>query len=140
MQHAKIARLLYAFEHAHMPILAAMFDLTKRAVVLTGATGNIGPAVIRAYLEQGAHVAIAVRDPAKGAALKAELGGDERLMEAVADPADRAAMARVVEQVLRVWGRMDILANIVGGYAPSAAAAGDPPAYRASWEQKDATA
>jgi len=123
-----------------MPILAAMFDLTKRAVVLTGATGNIGPAVVRAYLAQGAHVAIAVRDAARGAALKAELGGDERLMEAVADPADRQAMERFVEQVLRVWGRLDVLANLVGGYAASAAADGDLAAYRASWDQKVATA
>src|SRR2546425_5219762 len=123
-----------------MPILAAMFDLTKRAVVLTGATGNIGPAVIRAYLEQGAHVAIAVRDAAKGAALKLELGGDERLMVASADPAERPAMERLVEQVLRAWGRLDILANLVGGYAASAAADGDLAAYRASWEQKVATA
>src|SRR5437879_5143188 len=123
-----------------MPILAAMFDLTKRAVVLTGATGNIGPAVIRAYLEQGAHIAIAVRDAAKGAALKVELGGDERLMVASADPADRPAMERLVEQVLRAWGRLDILANLVGGYAASAAAEGDLAAYRASWEQKVATA
>ncbi len=123
-----------------MPILAAMFDLTKRAVVLTGATGNIGPAVIRAYLAQGAHVAIAVRDPAKGAALKAELGGGGRLMEAVADPADRQGMERFVEQVLRVWGRLDIVANLVGGYAASAAADGDLAAYRASWDQKIATA
>ena len=32
-----------------------MFDLSKRAVVLTGATGNIGPTVLRAYLAQGCH-------------------------------------------------------------------------------------
>ena len=140
MQQAKVARLLYAFEHAHMPILAAMFDLTKRAVVLTGATGNTGPAVLRAYLEQGAHVALAVRDAAKGAALKVDLGGDERLMVATADPADRKAMERLVEQVLRAWGRLDILANLVGGYAASTAAEGDLAAYRASWEQKVATA
>src|SRR3982750_953970 len=55
-------------------ILAAMFDLSKRAVVLTGATGNVGPPVLRAYLEQGAHVAIPVRDEAKGAALRDSLG------------------------------------------------------------------
>lgn len=115
-----------------------MFDLSKRAVVLTGATGNIGPAVIRAYLEQGAHVAIAVRDEAKGAALAREIA-DERLMVAAADPGDRRAMDQAVEQVLRAWGRLDILANLVGGYATSEAATGDLAAYRASWDQKVAT-
>src|SRR5438132_829893 len=68
MEQPKVAGLLYAVEHTHVAILAAMFDLSKRAVVLTGATGNVGPAVLRAYLELGAHVAIPVREEAKGAA------------------------------------------------------------------------
>jgi len=117
-----------------------MFDLSKRVVVVTGATGHIGPAVTRAYLEQGAHVAVAVRDATKGTALKDEVGGDERLMVAAADPSDRQAMERLVERVLRGWGRLDVLANLVGGYATSAAADGDLAAYRASWDQKVATA
>src|SRR5438309_10198500 len=33
--------------------------------------------------------------------------------------------SRFVEQVLRVWGRLDIVANLVGGYAASAAADGE---------------
>ena len=49
-------------------------------------------------------------------------------------------MERAVEQVLRAWGRLDVVANLVGGYAASDAAAGDLPAYRASWDQKVATA
>jgi NAD(P)-dependent dehydrogenase (short-subunit alcohol dehydrogenase family) len=125
-----------------------MFDLSKRAAVVTGATGNIGPAVIRAYLDQGAHVALPVRDAAKGEALRAGLGplvggvddADPRVLVIAADPADRGAMERAVEQVLRAWGRLDIVANLVGGYATSDAASGDLAAYRASWDQKVATA
>src|SRR3989454_8544333 len=129
MQQAKVARLLYAFEHAHMPILAAMFDLTKRAVVLTGATGNTGPAVLRAYLEQGAHVALAVRDAAKGAALKVDLGGDERLMVATADPADRQAMERLRREGRPAPGRVGHLADPARGYAAGGAAGGGPAGY-----------
>src|SRR2546426_9262924 len=94
-------------------ILAAMFDLSKRAVILTGATGNIGPTVLRAYLEHGAHVAIPVRDEAKGNTLRDSLGelagapDDRRVLLTVADPGDRAAMEGFVEQVLRAWGRLD---------------------------------
>jgi NAD(P)-dependent dehydrogenase (short-subunit alcohol dehydrogenase family) len=127
-------------ENAHVAILTAMFDLSKRAVVVTGATGNIGPAVARAYLAHGAHVAIAVRDPAKGASLATAIGEPSRLMVVPADPGDRPAMERLVEQVLRAWGRLDILANLVGGYATSDAASGDLDAYRASWDQKVRTA
>src|SRR5437016_13347431 len=136
MQQSKVARLLYAVEHAHVAILAAMFDLSKRAVVLTGATGNIGPTVLRAYLEQGAHVAVPVRDEAKGADLRVSLGDlagpvhDPRILFRTADPGDRAAMEGFVEQVLRAWGRLDVVANLIGGYVASDAAAGDLTAYR----------
>jgi len=138
--------VLDPFEDAHKPILPAMFDLSAHAVVLTGATSNIGRAVIRAYLAQGAHVAIAVRDQAKGEQVRADLGAlagtpaDPLVMLLAADPGDRPAMERAVEQVLRAWGRLDVVANLVGGYAASDAAAGDLPAYRASWDQKVATA
>ncbi len=136
--------MLDALEDTHVAILTAVFDLSKRAVVLTGATGNIGPAVLRAYLEQGAHVATAVRDVQKGGALRDSIGElvgarEGRLLVIEADPGDRAAMERLVEQVLRAWGRLDILANLVGGYAASTATDGDLVAYRASWDQKVAT-
>src|SRR5437762_5881798 len=142
MEQPKVARLLNAIEHGHVAILAAMFDLSKRAVVLTGATGNIGPTVLRAYLEQGAHVATPVRDEAKGAALRDSLGDlagtpdDPRLLVRAADPGDRAAMEDFVEHVLRSWGRVDVIANLIGGYAASDAGSGDLVAYRAYWDQK----
>jgi NAD(P)-dependent dehydrogenase (short-subunit alcohol dehydrogenase family) len=145
MEQPQVARLLYAIEHAHVAILAAMFDLSKRAVILTGATGHIGPTVLRAYLEQGAHVAMPVRDEAKGAALRDSLGdlagasADPRVLVHAIDPGDRAAMEGFVEEVLRAWGRLDVVANLIGGYASSDATSGDLAAYRAYWEQKVAT-
>jgi NAD(P)-dependent dehydrogenase (short-subunit alcohol dehydrogenase family) len=146
VQDAEVARLLNALEDTHVAILAAVFDLSKRAVILTGATGNIGPAVLRAYLEQGAHVAVPVRDLEKGHALVAKLGelagepGDPRVIVEPADPGDRAAMDAFVERVLRAWGRVDVIANLVGGYASDDAASADLAAYRSSWDQKVATA
>ena len=73
----------------------------------------------------------------------ADLAGDRDdpgLVVIAADPADRAAMDRLVEEVVRRWGRLDIVANLVGGYATSSAADGDLGAYRGSWDQKVATA
>lgn len=95
--------------------------------MVTGATGQLGRVVVRRYLEAGAHVAAAVRDIAKGDALRAELGelagpaDAPRLLVLAADPADATAMERAAEEVVRRWGRLDVLANIAGGYA-----SGDP--------------
>src|SRR2546423_4381446 len=145
MEQPKVARLLNAIEHGEGEMLAAIYDLSKRAVVLTGATGNIGPTVLRAYLEQGAHVATPVGDEAKGAALRESLGDlagspdDPRLLVRDADPGDGAAMEDFVDQVLRSWGRLDVIANLIGGYAASDAGSGDLVAYRAYWDQKVAT-
>ena len=91
-------------------------------------------------------MALAVRDLAKGEAVRASLGervggvDDPRVLVVAADPGNRQVMERLVEQVLRAWGRLDVLANLVGGYAASDAGPGDLAAYRASWDQKVATA
>src|SRR2546430_3267260 len=129
-----------------LAILAVVFDLSERAAVVTGATGNIGQTVIRAYLGQGAHVVAPVRDANRGEALRSALGplagseADPLLMVVSADPADRAAMDRVVERTLRAWGRLDIIANLVGGDAASGAPAGALAAERAASDPKGAAA
>ena len=104
-----------------------MPDLSKRAAVVTGATGNLGHAVVRAFLERDAHVALPVRDMAKAEELRASLAehagtaADPRLIIEMVDIADRAAMDAFVERVMRTWGRLDILANLAGGFASGSA-------------------
>lgn len=121
-----------------------MFDLDRRSAVVTGGTGNLGPAVVAAYLAAKAHVCVAVRDAAKGAALQAALadqaGGpeDPRLLVVSADPADPVAMAALVDQVMRTWGRLDILANLAGRFAT--AAPNDADAAQELWDANVRTA
>lgn len=115
-----------------------MIDLERRSVVVTGGTGNLGTAVVAAYLAAHAHVCVAVRDAAKGEALRMSLADqagtqdDPRLLLVPADPADSAAMAALVDQVMRAWGRLDILANLAGRFA--AAAPNDVDAAQALWD------
>jgi NAD(P)-dependent dehydrogenase (short-subunit alcohol dehydrogenase family) len=114
-----------------------------RAVLVTGGTGNLGQAVVRRYLDAGAHVAVPVRDAAKGDALRGAFGdvaaGEApKLVVLEADPADRAAMDRAVEEVMRRWGRLDALANLAGGYERSAPWEID--AIEASWAANVRTA
>lgn len=120
-----------------------MPDFERRSVVVTGATGNLGHAVVRAYLEAGAHVAVPARDTAKANALRAELGllagadGDPKLLIADADLADRTSMDAFVERVLRSWGRLDVLAGLAGGFATGPA--DDLAKIDALWQQNVAT-
>ena len=117
----------------------ATTDFETRAVVVSGATGYLGRAVVRAYLEAGAHVAIPARDAAKASALREELAaladveGDARLLNIEADPADRGSMDAFVERVLRMWGRLDVLANLAGGFGTGPA--DDIDRIRVLWEQ-----
>ncbi|MDQ6858336.1 MAG: SDR family NAD(P)-dependent oxidoreductase [Chloroflexota bacterium] len=120
-----------------------MPDFERRCVVVTGATGNLGHAVVRAYLEAGAHVAIPARHAAKAAALRESLGsltrrdGAERLLVSDADLADQRSMEAFVDGVLRVWGRLDVLANLAGGFGTGPANEIDR--IRALWESNVST-
>ena len=124
-------------------ILTGRLTHERHSVVVTGATGNLGHAVVRAYLEAGAHVAIVARDPAKAVALRDALGplagpeDDPRLLVAEADLADRGSMDSFVERVLRAWGRLDVLASLAGGLG--AGAADDLARIEALWQQNVAT-
>ncbi len=121
-----------------------MLDLSRRAAVVTGATGNLGHAVVRAFIERGAHVAAPVRDQAKSLELRAALGEiagtaeDPRLITRVADIAKQADMEAFVEHVMRSWGRLDIVANLAGGFGSGSAL--DLQAIERLWEQNVRTA
>jgi NAD(P)-dependent dehydrogenase (short-subunit alcohol dehydrogenase family) len=121
-----------------------VFDISSHAAVITGATGNLGAAVVRAYLARGTHVAAAVRDAAKGEALRAALADvagdadDQRLLVIEADPADAAAMDALAERVLRAWGRIDILNNLAGTFKGGAAL--DSGLMREMWDGNVLTA
>jgi NAD(P)-dependent dehydrogenase (short-subunit alcohol dehydrogenase family) len=118
--------------------------LSSHAAVITGATGNLGAAVLRAYLTRGTHVAAVVRDAAKGAALRSTLGdvasddADPRLLVIEADPSDATAMDALVERVLRAWGRIDILNNLAGTFKGGPAL--DPRLMRELWDSNVLTA
>jgi NAD(P)-dependent dehydrogenase (short-subunit alcohol dehydrogenase family) len=121
-----------------------VLDLSSHAAIVTGATGNLGSAVVRAYLTRGTHVAVAVRDAAKGEALRASVADvagttdDPRLLVIEAEAADGPAMDALVERVLRAWGRVDILNNLAGLFKGGAAV--DASLMRELWETNVLTA
>jgi 3-oxoacyl-[acyl-carrier protein] reductase len=92
--------------------VSAMFDLTGRTALVTGASGGIGGAIARALHRQGAEVALAGTREAALAALRDELGG--RAHALIADLADPLSPDRLVREAEAAMGRLDILVNNAG--------------------------
>lgn len=89
-----------------------MFDLTGKKALITGATGGIGAGIARAFHKAGAEVAISGRQVDKLEALAKELG--ERVFVVPCDLADKAQVAKLIDEATAKLGRVDILVNNAG--------------------------
>jgi 3-oxoacyl-[acyl-carrier protein] reductase len=86
----------------------------KKAVV-TGAGQGIGRSIAMKMAHEGADVVIAEMNPDTGERVRKEVEalGRKALSFAV-DVADQGQVKGMVEEVLRIWGRIDILINNAG--------------------------
>ena len=89
-----------------------MFDLSGQTAVVTGASGGIGGAIVRALHHQGAEVMLSGTRAAALADLADELGG--RCHIAVCNLAEPDAAEALVKQAEAAMGRVDILVNNAG--------------------------
>ncbi len=96
-----------------------MADRFKAKVVLVaGGTGGLGKAVTLAFLQESAKVIVTSRNPDSLASVKAVAGDSASSLAArELDVTDDAATQRVVQELVREHGRIDVLINAVGGYA-----------------------
>ena len=93
--------------------------LDRQTVVITGATGNLGRAVARAFGERGANlVLIGHRRESLASAFGSE---DAKRLFAVADLLDRAQVGAAVDSAMQRFGRIDVVCNIAGGFRMGAA-------------------
>jgi len=93
-----------------------MPSLEGKVAIVTGAAGNLGRTVAHALADQGASVALVDLDPAALEATRAELPPGAETATFAADLIAPESVAGMVEQVLARFGRIDILANIAGGF------------------------
>lgn len=90
-------------------------DFIGRTVMITGAAGNLGRAVARAFAARGAQLVLADLGPD---ALHAAYGdAHDRHAFMPVDLLDGAAVAAQVQAVLAKGGRIDALCNLAGGFA-----------------------
>jgi NAD(P)-dependent dehydrogenase (short-subunit alcohol dehydrogenase family) len=88
--------------------MAADFDLSGRAAIVTGGNGGIGLGMARALARAGCAVSIWGRNPEKNRAALAELARCGAAVEALAcDVTDRAAVEDAFARTLEAFGRVD---------------------------------
>jgi len=98
-----------------------VFNLEGRKVIVTGGSRGIGKALSEGLAAHGADVAIVVQstvDRAEAVAKDIRAAGRD-VMVIKADVSDEADVARMADEVIARWGRIDILINNAGVVLPA---------------------
>jgi NAD(P)-dependent dehydrogenase (short-subunit alcohol dehydrogenase family) len=83
--------------------------LQGKVAVITGATGGIGEATAKLFLQEGASVMLVARSAEKLKATRDRLAVEQNLAQFVADATDEAAMAAAIAATVKTFGGVDIL-------------------------------
>jgi len=90
--------------------------LEGKTAIITGGGSNIGRGIVLAFAEQGANVAIAELDEARGARVAKEASalGKGKVENIKTDVTDWDSVQAMVRRTLDKFGQVDILVNVVG--------------------------
>jgi NAD(P)-dependent dehydrogenase (short-subunit alcohol dehydrogenase family) len=94
-------------------VRSSQFDLTGRVAVVTGGSGAVGSALVRALAAAGAAVGVLARRADRVADTVAAVGANAFALSA--DVLDRSQLERARDEVLERHGRIDVLVNAAGG-------------------------
>jgi NAD(P)-dependent dehydrogenase (short-subunit alcohol dehydrogenase family) len=95
-----------------------MFDFSNRVVIVTGAAGNLGSSVARAFLAANAKLVLVDRAPDRLPRLFPELRSGDHFLATSVDLTDTESVKAMTDQALRKFERVDVLVNAAGGYRP----------------------
>jgi len=101
-------------------MLKELFNLSGRTALITGGSKGIGKAVARGMAEAGANIAISARHEDELKKAQDEIGDNLNVKVSyfVADMNDRSAVKQLAADVLKTFGRCDILFNNAGSNKP----------------------
>ena len=104
-----------------------MGELEGKVAIVTGATGGIGSATVRALAGAGAKVVVADVAGAPVAELAAEITAvGHEAVGATVDISNEASVQELITRALDSYGRLDIVDNKCGGHNTD----GSRPRYR----------
>jgi NAD(P)-dependent dehydrogenase (short-subunit alcohol dehydrogenase family) len=98
-----------------------LFSIEGKVAIITGAGGVLGSSIARSFINVGAKVvALDIRQEQtdKIVAELKEMGGEA--IGVVGNVLDLESLEKVAQEVVSIWGRIDILLNIAGGNLPGA--------------------
>jgi NAD(P)-dependent dehydrogenase (short-subunit alcohol dehydrogenase family) len=93
--------------------MAQLNDMAGKVILVTGGGSGIGLGTAICFAQEGARVAIAVRKPADEALSKIRAAGGEAI-QVLADVSKQADVERMIQEVVKHWGRLDALVNNAG--------------------------
>jgi NAD(P)-dependent dehydrogenase (short-subunit alcohol dehydrogenase family) len=98
-----------------------LFDIKGRVVVITGGTGVLGSCMVEYLAEQGAKVVVLARNKETGDKLvNGILAKGQEAMFLQSDVNDKAVLEQNCADVVKKYGRVDVLINGAGGNMPGA--------------------
>lgn len=100
--------------------VSAVYDLSGQVVLVTGALGGLGPAVVRAFALAGATVVGVIRSMRDDAsdALQRDLGDAwQHVTFRQADVLVETEVEHLIREVIEREGHLDVVCNLVGGFA-----------------------
>jgi NAD(P)-dependent dehydrogenase (short-subunit alcohol dehydrogenase family) len=106
-------------------------ELAGKGVLVTGGTGALGTAVVHAFVDAGAHVTVSWVSERERDALLGGLGpSGDRVRVERADVTDPESVATLCAASARPTGQLDVLAQLVGGFAFGPIAETDPKTWQ----------
>ena len=96
-----------------------MEQLEGKVAIVTGGSGALGRAVVEHFLVAGAKVAVPWIVEAEVPMLRGQLGNrfpNDQIMLARANVGEEPDVARFVGDVIKRFGQVDLLVNLVGGF------------------------
>lgn len=94
-----------------------MVDYTDKVVVITGATGNLGTAVVHAFEAQGVRLVLLDRKEGRlQETFPAISGMDKHLLVDRVEMTSKESVDDAISKAIEKHGQIDVLVNTVGGY------------------------